>query len=91
MLLKAEEQLAALKKEKADKEAADAVIAQIDALPTAENVTLEHQEAVDAARDAYSKLTDDQKKLVSRKQPTNWNVQRRRLHSYSKSRQRIWY
>ena len=66
VLLKAEEQLAALKKEKADKEAADAVIAQIDALPTAENVTLEHQEAVDAARDAYSKLTDDQKKLVSR-------------------------
>ncbi len=38
VLLKAEEQLAALKKEKADKEAADAVIAQIDALPTAENV-----------------------------------------------------
>ena len=66
VLLKAEEQLTALKKEKADKEAADAVIAQIDALPTAENVTLEHQEAVDAARDAYSKLTDDQKKLVSK-------------------------
>ena len=66
VLLKAEEQLAALKKEKADKEAADAVIAQIDALPTAENVTLEHQEAVDVARDAYSKLTDDQKKLVSK-------------------------
>lgn len=66
VLLKAEEQLAALKKEKADKEAADAVIAQIDALPTAENVTLEHQEAVDAARDAYSKLTNDQKKLVSK-------------------------
>lgn len=66
VLLKAEEQLAALKKEKADKEAADAVIAQIDALPTAENVALEHQEAVDAARDAYSKLTDDQKKLVSK-------------------------
>ena len=66
VLLKAEEQLAVLKKEKADKEAADAVIAQIDALPTAENVTLEHQEAVDAARDAYSKLTDDQKKLVSK-------------------------
>ena len=66
VLLKAEEQLAALKKEKADKEAADAVIAQIEALPTAENVTLEHQEAVDAARDAYSKLTDDQKKLVSK-------------------------
>lgn len=42
------------------------MIAQVDALPTAENVTLEHQEAVDAARDAYSKLTDDQKKLVSK-------------------------
>ena len=66
VLLKAEEQLSALKKEKADKEAAEAVIAQIDALPTAENVTLEHQEAVDAARDAYSKLTDDQKKLISK-------------------------
>ena len=66
VLLKAEERLAALKKEKADKEAADAVIAQINALPTAENVTLEHQEAVDAARNAYSKLTDDQKKLVSK-------------------------
>ena len=66
VLLKAEEQLATLKKEKADKEAAEAVIAQIDALPTAENVTLEHQEAVDAARDAYSKLTDDQKKLISK-------------------------
>ena len=66
VLLKAEEQLSVLKKEKADKEAADAVIAQIDALPTAENVTLEHQEAVNSARDAYSKLTDDQKKLVSK-------------------------
>ncbi len=66
VILKAEEQLAVLKKEKADKEAADAVIAQIDALPTAENVTLEHQGIVDSARDAYSKLTDDQKKLVSK-------------------------
>ncbi len=61
VLLKAEEQLAVLKKEKADKEAADAVIAQIDALPIAENVTLEHQGIVDSVRDAYSKLTDDQK------------------------------
>lgn len=66
VLLKAEEQLAVLKKEKADKEAADAVITQIDALPTAENVALEHQETIDLARDAYSKLTDDQKKLVSK-------------------------
>ena len=64
VLQKAEEDLAALKKEKADKEAADAVIAIINALPDAKDLTLENQEAVANAGKAYRELTPDQKALV---------------------------
>ena len=46
-----------------DKEAADAVTAQIAELP--EMITLEDRAAVEAARTAYEALTDDQKALVS--------------------------
>ena len=53
------EKIAALK---ADKEAADAVIAMINALP--ETITEENRQAVEAARDAYDELTDAQKALV---------------------------
>ena len=47
---------------KADKAAADAVVALIDALP--ENVTPADAEQVNAANAAYEALTEDQKKLV---------------------------
>ena len=47
---------------KADKAAADAVIALIDALP--ENATPADAEQVNAAKAAYEALTEDQKKLV---------------------------
>ncbi len=66
-LMDAKEALDKLKaaKEEADKAAADAVTAQINALPKAENVKLTDEDAIVAARKAYDKLTDDQKKLVS--------------------------
>ena len=66
VLQEKEEDLAALKKEKADKEAADAVIAIINALPDAKNLTLENQEAVANAGKAYRELTPDQKMLVDK-------------------------
>ena len=47
-----------------DKAAADAVIAQIDALPAATGVTINDKDAIDGAKAAYDALTDDQKKLV---------------------------
>lgn len=49
--------------EAADKSAADAVIALIDAIP--EPVTLDDKDTVEAAREAYDTLTDTQKQLVS--------------------------
>lgn len=64
VLQEAEEALAALKKAQADKEAADAVIAIINALPDAKDLTLENQEAVANAGKAYRELTPDQKALV---------------------------
>ncbi len=65
VLQEAEETLAALKKEKADKEAADAVVAKIKELPNADALTLENQEAVANAGKAYRELTADQKALVN--------------------------
>ena len=47
-----------------DKAAADAVIAQIGALPAATKVTINDKDAIDGAKAAYDALTDDQKKLV---------------------------
>ena len=48
-----------------DQEAADAVIAQIKALPAAEKITLENKGDIKAALDAYNALTDTQKALVT--------------------------
>ena len=48
-----------------DQELADRVIAQIDALPTAEEITLDHKEAIEDARVAYNALKDAQKALVT--------------------------
>ena len=62
-LTAAENALAALK---ADKSAADAVIALIDEIPTP--VTLESESKITAARTAYDDLTDPQRALV-----TNYN------------------
>ncbi len=59
-LEEAEATLAALK---ADKAAADAVIAKIDAID--DPVTLESKAGIDAARTAYDALTADQQKLVT--------------------------
>ena len=64
VLQEAEEALAALKKAQADKEAADAVIAIINTLPDAKDLTLENQEAVANAGKAYRELTPDQRELV---------------------------
>ncbi len=47
-----------------DKAAADAVIAQIDALPAATRVTINDKDAIEAASAAYDALTDDQKNYV---------------------------
>ncbi len=47
-----------------DRAAADAVIAQIGALPAATRVTINDKDAIDGAKAAYDALTDDQKKLV---------------------------
>ena len=49
----------------ADKAAADAVTAMIDALPAAADTTLENADAVAAARAAFDKLTEAQQSLVS--------------------------
>ena len=55
---------AAAEKAAADKEAADAVIGKIDAIGTVE-YTDACKEKIDAAREAYDKLTEDQKALIS--------------------------
>lgn len=45
-------------------EAVKNVLVQIAKLPDENNVTAEHEKAIKAAREAYDKLTDDEKKLV---------------------------
>ena len=56
---------AAIQKIENDIAAADAVTEQINALPAAEDITLDDARAVMAARGAYNNLTDDQKALVT--------------------------
>ena len=63
-LKNAEKSLADLKKAKADREAADAVLQEIQELPDATALVLENREAVSIAGTAYRSLTDDQKILV---------------------------
>ena len=55
---------AALQKIENDIAAAEAVTEQIEALPEAEDVTIEDFDDIVAARAAYNALTDDQKALV---------------------------
>ncbi len=57
--------LEAAEKAMADIQAAQAVIDQIDALPTPEEAKQEHMQAADTAKEAYDALTDDQKALVT--------------------------
>ena len=59
------EKLEADEKAIEDIEAADAVEALISALPRLSDLTIEDKEAVEAAREAYDALTDDQKKQVN--------------------------
>ena len=61
-LTDAEAAYAKLVQDKADQDAADAVIAKIDAIGT---VTLKSKKAIDAARKAYDKLTAAQQARVS--------------------------
>ena len=61
-LTAAETTYAKLVQDKADQDAADAVIAKIDAIGT---VTLKSKKAIDAARKAYDKLTTAQQARVS--------------------------
>ena len=61
VLTNAESTLAALKKQAADEKAAKAVDELIAAIG---DVTLEKEEQIAAARDAYNALTSDQKRLV---------------------------
>ena len=61
-LTDAETTYAKLVQDKADQDAADAVIAKIDAIGT---VTLKSKKAIDAARKAYDKLTAAQQARVS--------------------------
>lgn len=62
-LANAEAALAALQKQAADEAAAKAVDALIDAIG---EVTVEKEEQITAARDAYNALTSDQKRLVTK-------------------------
>ncbi len=64
ILITAEQSIAKQEEEHANKEAAAAVDALINALPTAENMTIDDKADVVAARAAYTALTDTQKKLV---------------------------
>ena len=59
------ERKAAEEKLAADTAAADAVAQIVLALPTGEDVTLDSEDAIVAAREAYEGLTDDQKALFS--------------------------
>ena len=71
VLTDAEEKLEQLKKEKADQDAADAVIDKIQAVETAvaSGDKAAIRQAIRAARTAYNRLTSAQKKLV-----TNYSV-----------------
>ena len=71
VLTDAEKKLAQLKKEKADQDAADAVVAKIQAVETAvaSGDKAAIRQAIRAARTAYNSLTSAQKKLV-----TNYSV-----------------
>ena len=60
-LEEAETELAALMKAKADRDAADAAAAKIEAIGA---VTADSKAAIDAAKKAYNALTDEQKMLV---------------------------
>ena len=61
-LNRAERNLEAAEKALADKAAADAVAALINALP--EEVSVDDEEKISKARAAYDELSDDQKKLI---------------------------
>ena len=61
----AEKELARLKKVAADQKAAEEVTEKIKVLPDVKDLTLNDETQIDEARDAYSKLTDDQKTYVS--------------------------
>lgn len=53
-------------KDAADKAAADAVSAKIDAIGASEDITLDSKTAIDDARAAYEGLTEEQKTLVDK-------------------------
>ena len=55
---------AAVEKEEADIAASDAVLELAFALPTGDELTLESEEAIVAARAAYDALTDEQKQMA---------------------------
>ena len=57
--------IAAIEKDKADTEAANAVIAKINALPATDAITSANKDAIEAARAAYDALTDAQKAKIS--------------------------
>lgn len=63
-LTAAEKELAAQKKAAEDQAAADEVIRMITELPSVDDLTLDDQSKVEAARTAYGNLTEEQKKLV---------------------------
>ena len=63
-LAAAEAAIAKLVATEADKAAAGAVTEAINALPAADEITLENKEAVEAARAAFDKLTETQQALV---------------------------
>lgn len=53
-----------------DQQAVDAVLYLINHLPSLSNITLEDEEAVIAAREAYETLTESQKELMSQYYPS---------------------
>lgn len=59
------EQMKKKEKEKADQAAAEAVMDQINLLPSSKEIKLEHKGIVEAARKAYGALTTDQQALVT--------------------------
>ncbi len=59
-----------------NKAAADAVIGKIDAIGPIDEVTLESEGAITAADDAYSALTETQKKLVTNSQILDYAKQK---------------